>query len=197
MAEIKNTIDMVMERAARMAAGSSTENDNEEHVKAGMRLAAEYLNQPATDLVVTLAEKPAEIQGCLRHGMVQTLLRNVVLPRDTSLKERSSLALKGILALLQKTGGAAVTSTCAELQQILDQYNQHKEQATKQLEEAILNQLEQQYAARGTRPGKLTPTMHPKYHEELARMLGDINTQYNQAMDQRKETVSRQLEPLA
>lgn len=193
MAEIKKTIDMVMERAARMAAASTAEIDNEEQLKAGMRLAAEYLNQPTTDLAETLAAQPPASQRDLRRGMVQTLLRNVVLPRDISLKERSSLALKGVLDLLQASGGAAVTTVCAELQQILEQYNQHKEQATKQLEDAILNQLEQQYAARGGRPGKLSPNMHPKYHDELARMLGDINSQYNQAMDQRKEIISRQM----
>ena len=185
---------MVMERAARMAAASTQdEESNEQLVKTGMRLAAEYLNKPESDLKASLSTQPAREQKDVLLGMVQTLLRNIVLPRDQGLKERSAQAITGVLALLQEANGAAVTSVCAELQQILEQYNQHKEQVTKQLDEALLNQLEQQYAARGGRPSRLTATMHPKYHEELTRIMRDLNGQYTQAMDQRKQTILQQI----
>ena len=193
MAEIKNTLDMVMERAARMAAASEAEEVNEDVQKEGMRLAAGFLNQPDDDLATQLAAKPAEQQTALRQGMAQTLLRNIVLPRDPALKDRSLLAIKGVLGLLQKSGGAAVTGACSELQQLLDQYSQHKEQITKQLEDMLVGQLEQQYTARGIQPpARLNAAMHPKYKDELARMLQDLNGQYNQAMDQRKQAITRQ-----
>lgn len=196
MAEIKKTIDMVMERAARIAASNQVEEEtNEELVKTGMRLAAEYLNQPTTELGASLAAQPPNQHNDVRLGMVQTLLRNIVLPRDQGLKERSIQAINGAVNLLQETGGAVITTTCAELQQILDQYNQHKEQVTKQLEEALLNQLEQQYAVRGNRPARLTAAMHPKYHEELTRILRDLNGQYTQAMDQRKQKILQHITP--
>ena len=35
----------------------------------------------------------------------------------------------------------------------------------------------------------MNPAMHPQFQEEMARMLSDLNTQYNQALDQRKEMI--------
>ena len=80
---------------------------------------------------------------------------------------------------------------CTELQQILEQYNHHKEQTTQQLEDAIRAQLEQQVARKGgqVNKGSINPAMHPQYKEEVARMLSDLNAQYNQALDQRKEMI--------
>jgi hypothetical protein len=192
MAEIKSTLDMVLARAARIAAESDAQEDSgEDTVKEGMRLAADYLNQPSGDLTAALTGQSAVKQAGLRRGMAQTLLRNIILPRDEILKERSERAIKAIVDLLAAKGGAAVTTACAELGQLLSQYGKHKEQMTQQLEDALLHQLEQQYTARGIQPpARLTAAMHPKYKDELARLLLDLNGQYGQAMDQRKDMIA-------
>ncbi|NOQ45619.1 MAG: hypothetical protein GQ559_02945, partial [Desulfobulbaceae bacterium] len=44
MAEIKSTMDLVMERAARMGMATSEELQQEEARKTGMQLTAAYLN---------------------------------------------------------------------------------------------------------------------------------------------------------
>ncbi|HBT96564.1 MAG TPA: hypothetical protein DEB25_02425 [Desulfobulbaceae bacterium] len=194
MAEIKSTLDMVLARAARIAAESDAQEDSgEDTVKEGMRLAAGFLNQPDGDsLAAMLSGQNTDRQAALRQGMARALLRNIVLPRDEALKERSELAIKGILDLMAEKSGAAVTGACSELGQLLDQYSKHKAQMTKQLEDLLLNQLEQQYTARGLQPpARLTAAMNPKYKDELARMLLDLNSQYDQAMDQRKEIIAR------
>jgi hypothetical protein len=196
MADIKSTMDMVMERAARMAAAAPPATDNEALVKKGMRLAADYLNRKEIDLPRELAAQPAAEQGEVRKGMAQILLRNVVLPRTKELQASGELALQGILLLAGKKG--ETTTVCRELEQILKQYGQHKEQMTQQLDEAIKAQLEQQGAARG-QGGKvnINPAMHPQYREELARMQTGLNNQYNDAMDQRKERILQLLSPAA
>lgn len=193
MAEIKSTMDMVMERAAKMAANAPSVSDTDEQIKTGMRLAAEYLDQKLTDLTTELAAQPPEMQGPVSQGMLQALLRNIGLPRDEMLKERSQRALAGVQVLAGQAGAAVITATCSELQQILDQYGQHKKQVTQQLEEALLGQLKQEYMARGGNPADLNAAMHPQYGEEMAKMQGDLNNQYNQAMDQRKEMIRQQL----
>ncbi len=186
MAEIKSTMDMVMERAARMAAAATPATDDESLVKKGMRLAADYINGKEIDLKRELAAQPAAEQAEVGKGMAQTLLRNVVLPRTEELQKSGELALQGILALGGKNN--EVITICRELDQILKQYGQHKEQMTQQLEDAIKAQLEQQATARGQKGGKaaINPAMHPQYREELTRMLTGLNNQYNDAMDQRK-----------
>jgi hypothetical protein len=197
MAEIKSTLDMVMERAARMAAASDVRTDSDELHKTGMRLAADFLNQKiATEPAAVLAGRGQEEQAAIRKGMVETLLRNITLPRDENLKATSILALKGILSL----GGPQLSSTCTELQQILEQYNQHKEQATQQLDDAIRAQLGQQMAKRGGQAAQgaaINPALHPQYREEVARMQGDLNNQYTQALDQRKEVIRQHLARLS
>ena len=190
MAEIKSTMDMVMERAARMAASAPTTSDDDSLVKKGMRLAADYVNGKPLDLKEELATLPAGEQGEVGKGMLQTLLRNVVLPRSKELQDTGELALRGILHLAGKKG--EIVSVCRELDQILKQYGQHKEQMTQQLEEALRAQLEQQGASRG-QGGRsaANPAMHPHYREELSRMLTGLNNQYTDAMDQRKAMVLR------
>lgn len=193
MAEIKSTMDLVMERMAKMTANAKPATSDEDTLKAGMRLAAEYLNNQLPDLVGALAQQPPEAQQAMHRGAVQTLLRNVVLPRDESLRERSDFAINGVVAVAKNLGVAAITQTCSELQQILQQYNKHKDQVIQQLEGALKAQLEQQYGGRGVDPSKLRASMHPKYHEEVARMQQELNGQYTQAMDQRKDMILQQL----
>jgi hypothetical protein len=193
MAEIKSTMEKVLERAARMAAGAGDNDTNEDLDKTGMRMAAAFLNEKETDLDKQLLAQPADKQMAIRAGMAKTLLRNIVLPRDKELVETGTKALQGLMDLGQSAG--ELSSICAEIQKLLEQYNQHKDQLKQQLENAIRAQLEQK--TRGKTSGQVTmnPAMHPQYQEEWSRMLTDLNTQYNQALDQRKNMIRQRLAP--
>lgn len=193
MAEIKSTMDMVLERAAKMAAATTQDVDNEDMVKTGMRLAADFLNQKETDLAQLLAAQPAQDQVAIRKGMAQTLLRNIVLPRDEQLQASGKIALQGVLAIDGKS--AEIKAICQELEQLLEQYGRHKEQMTQQLEDAIRAQLEQQQVAKGREGQPVNPAMHPQYREELSKMLMSLNNQYNDAMKQRKEMILERFSP--
>ena len=193
MAEIKSTMDLVMERMAKMTANAPEVSSDEETMKRGMRFAADYLNAKLDDLAGALAGENPKAQQAMYRGAVQTLLRNVVLPRDESLKERSDMALNGVMDIAGNLGVPSISQICTELQQILRQYNQHKEQVTAQLEDALKAQLEQQYSGRGVDRGKIRASMHPKYHDEMARMEQELNGQYNNALQQRRDTILQQL----
>lgn len=192
MAEIKSTMEMVLARAEKLAA-TATKADNDEFIKKGMRIAAEYLSHQDIDLNQELQNHPEKDQQDIRKGMAKALLRNIVLPRDEDLKASGSFALKAIQGL----GGnnSEIQTVCQELSQILDQYNQHKEQTTQQLEDAIRAQLEQQQIANEQAGSheNINPAMHPQYQEEMSKMLASLNGQYNDAMDQRKSVLLSQL----
>jgi len=192
MAEIKSTMDMVLERAARMAATASSDDTKEDLEKKGMRLAAEFLKGGDSDLVKSLMSQPPGEQMSIRRGMAQTLLRNVVLPRDEELQKAGKIALQAISALGGKS--QEIDTICRELGQILDQYGQHKEQMTQQLEDAIRGQLQQMAKGRGNQEN-LNPAMHPQYREELTRMLTGLNNQYTDALNQRKELIFARFSP--
>lgn len=192
MAEIRSTMDMVMERAAKIAAEAEESGSDETAAQQGMRLAAGYLNSGEGNLQTILLEQKKEEQAAILKGMVDTLLRNIVLPRDEILLQNSAKALDAIMEL----ASGDVSSACSELQQLLNQYSQHKEQMLQQLEDAIRQQLEQHLAQQGTQLTEdmtINPAMHPKYQEEVDKMLTDLNGQYNEAFDQRKEMIRQQL----
>ncbi len=192
MAEIKSTLEMVLERAERMAAEASPTGSNDELTKKGMRLGADFMNKKEIDISAEIASEPAESRVEVLKGVSQTLLRNIVLPRNAERQESGKHALNGILVI--SSGSAQIQSICQELDQILAQYGQHKEQTTQQLNDAIRAQLEQQQVEKGAEPSSdINPAMHPQYQEELTKMLTSLNNQYSEAMDQRKEMISEAL----
>jgi len=179
---------MVMERAARMAARAEDIPADQETEQRGMRLVAEFLEGKQSDLADLLGQEAPADQKAMRRGMAKALLRNIVLPRDEFLMKSSSAAITGLLDLSGQAGD--VGSVCTELQQLLEQYSQHKEQTRQQLDDAIRAQLMQQLQAKMGTDEELPaidPTMHPQYQKEWETAKSNLNEQYTQAFDQRKE----------
>lgn len=188
MAEIKSTMEMVMERAARMAEAAPEVTQNEDLIKTGMKVAADYIRTGSADFVTSIDSHSPEDQVSIKKGVAQTLLRNIVLPRDEELQNTGQIALQGILSLSQNNG--EIQTICQELAQILDQYDQHKEQSTQQLKDALKAQIQQQQMSMGQESQEeINPAMHPQFNEELSKMLTGLNNQYNDAMNQRKEMI--------
>ena len=195
MTEIRSTMDLVMERAARMGKASADELEQEDIRKQGMKLAAEFLDSKIDNLMNSLSELPGEKQMAIRQAMVEVLLRNIFLPRDEVAKKRTDKAAAGIVEL---GGGAGdLSSICAEMQHILGQYNQHREQLKTQLEEQVKAQYEQLLTQqRGGMPGEsVNPelALQAKIKEEWTRLETELSDQYNQALEQHKSTLKERL----
>lgn len=182
-----------MERAARMGKASNEELQQEEVRKSGMRLAADFLDGKVDSLMTTLAEQPEEQQVSTRSGMVDTLLRNIFLHRDEQGKERTEKATQGIREISGNAG--EVGNICVEMQNILGQYNQHREQLHQQLEEQIRMQYDQMLAQQGGMQGgaQLEQALEAKVNEELGRMEAELTDQYNQALEQYKGAIRERL----
>lgn len=192
MAEIRSTLDMVMERAARLAAEAPDVPADEVLKEDGMRLAVSYLGGEAPHLLQLLEQQPVEKQSAMRNGIAIALLRNIILPRGQGLSDQTLQSFKG----LQELSGNApdIMSICSELKQILEQYGQHQEQVRQQFDESIMNQLKMQLQQQGMQIDDtmaLSPTMHPHYKEEWARVSADLSSQYNQALEQRKQLIAQ------
>ncbi len=192
MAEIKSTMDLVMERLARMDLDSAPDLDEEEQVKEGMRLAAEFLRDPTSDLAAALEGRRGERP--LLRGLVDALLRNVVLPRDDQQQANARRAMEGLLA----TGGHAgdLAGACADLQNILGRYLEHRQQLRQQLEDAFTGQMAQLEMAVAQETGmhaRLDPSQHPKFQEEWQRVVGELDDQYGRAIEQYKDLIRQRL----
>ena len=186
MAGIKSTMDLVMERAARMGMATPDEMRHEENLKKGMQFTAEYLNGDKPSLGAILDEQVQAQQAAIRKGMLASLLRNLFLPRDEDGTKRIGLAAKGIVELNQGTGDIA--TLCQELQTIATQYGQHRTQLYDQLKEQMRMQIEQLLARKGMKADgmKIDPTMEPQFKEQWARLEKDLEGQYGQALEQYK-----------
>ena len=194
MAEIKSTMDLVMERAARIGKASSDELRLEDARKKGMQLAVEYLNGNLINPLEALKEQENNLQVPALKGMAEILLRNIFLPRDEMQKEKTEKAVKGVMALEGESG--EIAAICSELTNILGGYMQHRVQLRGQLEEQIIQQYENLMAQQPEmqRQGvQIDPTRQPKFQEEWSRVEAELSSQYNTALDQIKQQVGQRL----
>jgi hypothetical protein len=189
MAEIKSTLEKVMERAASMGRATQEEIATEERVKDGMRMGADYLRGEDVDFSNALEQTTSSV--LVKRGLVQAFLRNITLPRDDE-QQRAERAMQGLLALGKGSGD--LLSIFKDMKGILDHYQQHKKEILQQLEDAFRQQMEQALAQQAGQAGlgmKVDPTRHPKFQEEWSRVKSELDTQYNQALNQHKDLVAQ------
>jgi len=195
MAEIKSTMDMVLERAEKMAAGAGESNYlADEQLKEGMRLGAAYMRGEGPGLGEKLAVLSPEEKVSVRKGAVQVMLRNIFLAREAEKQELAEKAMHGLVEIGQ--GDGQLLKVLAEMKKILDGYRQHGEQLKEQLEAQFSQQMavmEQNLAKQTGQAMKLQPSQHPKFQEEWARIQGQLNEQYGQALKQLKDLVEQHL----
>lgn len=190
MAEIKSTMDMVLERAARMAADAQHDGASDEMLKEGMRTGAAYLRGELDNLAEKLASFSEADHPLVQKGAVQALLRNIVLPRNPDQQEPAEKAMNGLVAVGQ--GDGQLLQVFGEMKKVLDGYLQHKEQLRQQLEDQFAQQMEmmEQNLSRQTGVAmKLQPAQHPKFQEEWNRLQTELNGQYGKALEQLKKMV--------
>jgi hypothetical protein len=122
---------------------------------------------------------------------VEVFLRNIILPRDED-QQRTEKAKQGLLELGQNSG--ELTTIFSEIKQVLDHYLQHKKEIRNQVEEAFRQQMEQAMAQQTGQAGlgmKVDPALHPKFQEEWTRIMGELDEQYSQALNQHKNLVAQ------
>lgn len=193
MAEIKSTMELVMERAARIGKASSEELVQEEARQKGIELAVKYMGGDSLDLSSELQKQDQNSQLMMLKGMAETILRNIFLPRDDIQKERTEKAVNGIKAL-DSSGG--VRAVCDEITNILAGYLQHRDQLQGQLEEQIKMQYENLLAQQPEmqRSGvQVDASLQTKFQEEWNRIETELNQQYGKALEQIKQHVCQRL----
>jgi hypothetical protein len=189
MAEIKSTLEKVLERAASMGRASQEEIQAEEKVREGMRLAADYLQE--RDIDFSMAQEATSGSALIRKGLVLVFLRNITLPRDDD-QQRAEKAMQGLLDL--NKGSGDLMTICKEMKVILNHYQQHKKEIRRQVEDAFRQQMEHALAQQTGQNGlgmKVDPVLHPKFQEEWSRIKADLNAKYNEALDQHKKLVAQ------
>lgn len=194
MAEIRSTMEMVLERAARLEAEAGDSLVDEEKVQEGMRLAARYLRGEEEDFSA-VQKMPAEHGRLVLQGALTALLRNITLPRE---EEDQAAMDKVVQGLLQLGKDPQLQAVIAEMKKILGQYLQHKKQLHGQLEEQFAQQMGMLEQSLGQQTGmqvNLEPSQHPKFAEEWQKVMTQLNDQYGNALDQHKAYIEQLIAP--
>jgi hypothetical protein len=194
MAEIRSTLDMVLERAARMEAEAGDIPNNDEKIQDGMKTAALYMRGEDIDLADFLSNCCDNDRPFGQKGIAKAFLRNIILPREEDDQTASNRAMQGLLEVGQ--GAGDLLTLFSDMKSILDRYIEHKAQLKQQLEEQFAQQIElmEQNMAQQTGVSmKLEPAQHPKFAEEWQKLNDQLNEQYGQALAQFKEQVEQRL----
>ena len=193
MAEIKSTMDLVMERANRIGKASSEELRQEEARQQGVKIVVEYLEGGRESLDEAISARKKEDQPGIRRGIGETLLRNIFLPRDEVQQAKAEKALQGIHELGR--GAGDIATLCREIQGVIAGYHQHRQQLMQQLQEQIRMQYEQMLQQQGGSGGAagIEQSLQTKIQEELDRVEKELDRQYNTPLDQLKDQVKERL----
>ncbi|MBW2483796.1 MAG: hypothetical protein JRF05_00375 [Deltaproteobacteria bacterium] len=189
MAEIKSTLEKVLERAAAMGRASKEEIQADEEVKNGMRMAADYLQ--GKEVNFSLVMEATGGFSLVKKGLVLVFLRNIALPRYDDLGE-AERAMQGLLEMARGSGDLA--SVFRDMKGILDHYQQQLKEVRQQVEEAFRQQMEQALSKQTGQKGlglKVDPMLHPKFQEEWSKIKSDLDDQYNKVLQQHKELVAK------
>jgi len=189
MAEIKSTLEKVLERASSMGRATHEEIQAEEQVKKGMRKAADYLQGKEVDL--SALQEGSESYGFIKKGLVQVFLRNIALPRHDDIHEAEK-AMQGLLEMAKGSGD--LVSVFRDMKGILDHYQKHLQEIRQQVEEAFRQQMEQALSQQTGQKGlglNVDPTLHPKFQEEWLKVKADLDDQYSKVLQQHKEQVAQ------
>ncbi len=182
--EIKSTLEIVLEKVEKLGKASKEELRREKLIKEGRRLAAKFLNEKDFSLLKALAAVKPEDKPLILRGVVDTLVRNIVFPRDEHAIaeiERALLGLEQVFAAFPQ-----VKQLTAEIKKLLLLFYQQQKQIYEQFKQQFKAQFSEVEEALKEQYGeqiKVDIEMQPKFQEEWRKIKGQLEEQYRQQLD--------------
>ncbi len=185
MAEIRSALEIAMEKADRLGKADAKEIETEKWIDEGRRTAASYLNAlEEKDLKAMVSEFSSGELGSVLKGVTQTLMRNVVLPRDRDQLKTINKALSGMVAIK----GSVASQAVSKIQEILDGYLQTREHYYEQIKAqmqgrmgGVQQAMAQQYGM-AVAEGGLDPEALPEFQQEWSKLDSQLKEQFEQQL---------------
>ncbi|QJA06160.1 hypothetical protein FVE67_04810 [Thermosulfurimonas marina] len=195
MGEIKSALEIALEKAEKIGKASKEELRAQELREKGQRLAARYLSpEGEVDLAAEIAKLSPEERLPVVRGVVETLLRNIVLPRDEMALKDCQKALQGLEAVF--SAFPEIKNLTREIEKLLQQYLNHREALYQQLKQQFETQLAGVEEALSNQMGvkvKVEVEMHPQFQEEWRKVRDQLDPQYQRQLDYLKGIFERAL----
>jgi len=197
MTEIKSALEIALERTKDIQGDKETIIANERR-NLGKRIASKYLNpaEEKSDPGKELKQHGGQEGAYVREGFFQTLLANLSLPSDEAYKDHLKRIESGLLFVMKER--RQVGYLIQQIDQFFEQYLQTRDQVTEQLKqqyEPQLREKEKQLAQQMGAQIHLTPESDPEFANLLSKNLARLEEQYNQALGQAKDELSRMFRP--
>lgn len=192
MSEMKSAYEKAMERVEKLGKATAEEMAVLDAAPLGNRLAAKYMNEPEFNLEAEIAKyRGTGTRKLIVDGIQEIFLRYVALPQSDVGKANIKKAKQGLLVI--KENKKAVEQIFSQLDNLFNYYEQARQQAFSQLKQMIEQRMGQQMRAAGAigRQPKMDVTSDPQFREELAKALGDMTAQYEQALSDQKQRLAQ------
>ncbi|MDI6807121.1 MAG: hypothetical protein QMD14_04945 [Candidatus Aenigmarchaeota archaeon] len=181
---------LAREKLAKIGEATQEERLEWKYVPKGQQLAASYL-RGEVNIESELTNYEAGARSYVIKGLQETLLTNIVLPKDEHTKQRNRKAMEGIYILKENKG--EVGRIFGELEEgLFKPYEQTKLQAYTQVksnfEMKIQQTLQQQLGTLSSRV-KIDVERQPQFQEELRKALAQLDSQYADALNKRKQEI--------
>jgi len=187
LADIKSALELALEKAEHYGKASAEEMAAAQSQEQGSQLAVQYLRGEG-DLAADLKKLPPQAQPAAKSAVKEVFLRNIGLPRENTIDPRQDRALEGLVLVAENPKDMARLQT--ELEQILQQFLQIRQNAMQQLKgrfaggvEQMQRAMEAQYRQRVN----LDAEHLPQFQEEWRRFLGQLNDQFEPMLEGLKD----------
>ena len=193
MSEIKSALELALERTADVKS-DRTKIEAHEAKQQGMKLAGQLMENPKTDVKAELGKLPGDKRAAAREGFVSVLMSQLALPTQETDLERLRAAAHGFDAVARDR--RMVESVMGQVEQLLQQYLDQKNQLVETLRQQFeprIRQQEEEIARQTGQRVKLDPSANPEFAKALSQNLQRLQSQYNQVIDQAREQLQELL----
>lgn len=181
MAEIKSAFEIAMARAEKIGKLSEKEIENQKWSEHGQKKAADFLAGRGDDLRKMISDVPGDYLNEAIGGITDTLLRNIVLPREPEQWDSIRKALKG----MEDIKGSAASRVLPGIVDLLKQYEQTRDQYLEQFKAQMENALQSYQSSAGM--GGPDMGVVAKMQQEWDRISVELNQQFEQQLAPMKE----------
>ncbi len=183
MAEIKSALEIALERAEKIGKASKKELEADRWLNEGRKLGAKYIREGG-DLKSRLSGiDPGHLREVV-SGVMEVLLRNIVLPREEEQWDGINRAMEGIECLKGSMAGQAL----GNLRELLSAYQQTRQRYMDQVKMQMQGKVAglQQMVTQQYGPGmasEIDVEALPEFQQEWSKISGQIDEQFLQQLD--------------
>jgi hypothetical protein len=187
--DIKSAYEIAMEKVDKIGEASEEERLKWKYTPEGGKLAAIILKEDI-DIARELNKYEPKAVTFIIDEAVNTLLRNIVLPRTEIVQKNNKRAMDGIKIL--KKDKTKTENILAQMRRIFSHYNeqgeQQRRQAYQQVKEAFEAKVQQALQQQmGSAAGiKIDIEKQPQFQEEWRKVQNQLDSQYIKLLDEFK-----------